>query len=81
MADEKVSDTVRKALIPLLIGQLWPLAVSAIPTILAYLYLTGSKLIVDPALREKMGEAAGLRAAEFQASAIVQKIEAVYQSL
>jgi hypothetical protein len=48
MADEKVSDTVRKSVISILIGQLWPLAVSSIPTILAYLYLKGSKLIGDP---------------------------------
>jgi glycosyltransferase involved in cell wall biosynthesis len=40
-----------------------------------------TKLILDPVLRVKMGEAARLRAAEFQASTVVQKIEAVYQTL
>lgn len=38
-------------------------------------------LITDPGLRSRMGEAARQRAQEFKASAVVDKIEAVYRSL
>jgi glycosyltransferase involved in cell wall biosynthesis len=39
-----------------------------------------SRLIADPLLRRRMGEAAKKRVREFQASTIVSKIEAIYQS-
>jgi glycosyltransferase involved in cell wall biosynthesis len=39
------------------------------------------RLIDDPDLRERMGAAARIRVTEFQASAVVRKIEKVYQSL
>ena len=40
-----------------------------------------ARLIADPALRARMGQAARRRAVEFQSSAVVSKIEQVYQSL
>ena len=39
------------------------------------------RLVDDPDLRERMGAAARVRVIEFQASAVVRKIEKVYQSL
>ncbi len=39
------------------------------------------RLIAEPALRARMGEAARLKAREFQASAVVERIERTYQEL
>ncbi len=40
-----------------------------------------ARLIADPELRARMGEAAGRRAAQFKAKAVVSEIEEVYHSL
>jgi len=40
-----------------------------------------ARLIADPALRARMGEAARRKVVEFQSSAVVSKIEQAYQSL
>jgi glycosyltransferase involved in cell wall biosynthesis len=40
-----------------------------------------ARLIADPELRKRMGEAAKERVREFQASTVVSKIEAIYQTL
>jgi hypothetical protein len=48
MTEEKLSNTVKNSLILLLIKELWPFLISAIPTILTYLYLKGAKVIDAP---------------------------------
>jgi hypothetical protein len=48
VTSEDILDTIKKSLIKALINNLWPLLISAIPTISAYFYLRAAKVFDDP---------------------------------
>ena len=52
MTEEPLSTTAKKALIPLIIKELWPIFLSIILSATAYLYSLGAGIVSDPQYKE-----------------------------
>lgn len=52
MTEESISTTAKKAIIPLIIKALWPILLSIILSIAAYLYSTVAEIVVHPQYKE-----------------------------